>query len=115
MILWTLGCYSSTVVRQQKMHVRQNRSSIFVLLDRPSPQIADVLPLSMSTPQRSMILGSSAQHHEETYRPPRQWEPLVPCTRQWGPLQIGCPQTDSASTPKKPNSSGWATGSSWQS
>src|SRR6218665_3886003 len=33
----------------------------------------------------------------------------------WGPLQIGCPQTDSASTPKKPNSSGWATGSSWQS
>src|SRR6218665_811128 len=37
------------------------------------------------------------------------------CTRQWGPLQIGCPQTDSASTPKKPNSSGWATGSSWQS
>ena len=26
--------------------------------------------------------------------------PLVPCTRQWGPLQIGCPQTNSASTPK---------------
>src|SRR6218665_2431120 len=32
--------------------------------------------------------------------PPRQMGPLVPCTRQWGPLQIGCPQTDSVSTPK---------------
>src|SRR6218665_3682934 len=41
--------------------------------------------------------------------------PLVPCTRQWGPLQIGCPQTDSASMPKKPNSFGWSPGSSWQS
>ena len=63
-----LGCYSSTVVRQQKRRDCRNRSSIFGLLDRPSPQIADVLPLLMSTPQRSMILGSPAQHHEETCR-----------------------------------------------
>jgi len=28
--------------------------------------------LSMSTPQRSMILGSAAQHHEETCRRARQ-------------------------------------------
>ena len=33
-----------------------------------SPQIADVPPLSMLTPQRSMILGSPAQHHEKTCR-----------------------------------------------
>ena len=30
-----------------------------------------------------------------------------------GPSQIGCPQTDSASTPKKPNSFGWVLGNSW--
>src|SRR6218665_3070458 len=63
-----LGCYSSTAVRQQKRRDRRNRCSIFGLLDRPSPQIADVLPLSMSTPQRSMILDSLAQHYEETCR-----------------------------------------------
>src|SRR6218665_1101552 len=63
-----LGCYSSTVVRQQKRRDRRNRSSIFGLLDRPSPQIADVLLLSMSTHQRNMILDSPAQHHEETCR-----------------------------------------------
>src|SRR6218665_3341103 len=67
-----LGCYSSTAVRQQKKHDRRNRSSIFGLLDRPSPQITDVLPLSMSTPQRSMILDSLAQHHVETCRRARQ-------------------------------------------
>src|SRR6218665_1592938 len=61
-----LECYSSTAVRQQKRHDRRSRSSIFGLLDRPSPQITDVLPLSMSTPQRSMILDSLAQHHVET-------------------------------------------------
>jgi len=70
--LWMFGCYSSTAVRQQKRRDRRNRSSIFGLLDRPSPQIADVLPLSMSTPQRSMILDSLAQHHEETCRWARQ-------------------------------------------
>src|SRR6218665_556133 len=54
-------------------------------------------------------------HRHICIAPPlRQRGPLVPCTRQWGPLQIGCPQTDSASTPRKPNSSGWAPGSSWQ-
>src|SRR6218665_2570676 len=67
-----LGCYSSTTVRQQKRHDRQNRSWIFELLDHPSPQIADVLPLSMSIPQRSMILDSLAQHHVETCRQARQ-------------------------------------------
>src|SRR6218665_4024691 len=67
-----LGCYSSTAIRQQKRRDRRNRSSIFGLLDRPSPQIADVLPLSMSTPQRIMILDSPAQHHEETCRRARQ-------------------------------------------
>src|SRR6218665_370659 len=66
------GCYFSTVVRQQKRRDRRNRASIFGLLDRPSPQIADVLPLSMSTPQRSMILDSPAQHHEDTCRRARQ-------------------------------------------
>src|SRR6218665_1331062 len=67
-----LGCYSSTVVRQQKRRDRRNRSSIFGLLDRSSPQIADVLPLSMSTPQRSMILDGPTQHHEETCSRARQ-------------------------------------------
>src|SRR6218665_4225632 len=67
-----LGCYSSTAVRQQKRRDRQNRSSIFGLLDRPSPQVADVLPLSMSTPQRSIILDSLAQRHEVTCRQARQ-------------------------------------------
>ena len=38
----------------------------FRTLDRPSPQITDVLPLSMSTLQRSIILDSLAQHHVET-------------------------------------------------
>src|SRR6218665_105073 len=61
LILWMLGCYSSTAVRQQKRLGRRNRFSIFELLDRPSPQIADVLPLSLSTPQRSMISDSLAQ------------------------------------------------------
>src|SRR6218665_350224 len=32
--------------------------------------------------------------------PPRQRRPLVPCTRQWGPLQIGCPQTTPPQRPK---------------
>src|SRR6218665_3353774 len=72
LILWMLGCYSSTAVRQQKRRDRRSRSSIFGLLDSPSPQIADVLPPSMSTPQSSMILGSPAQHHEETCRRARQ-------------------------------------------
>src|SRR6218665_70307 len=67
-----LVCYSSTVVRQQKRHDHRNRFSIFRLLDCPSPQIADVLPLSMTTPQRSMILDSPAQHLEETCRRARQ-------------------------------------------
>src|SRR6218665_1599048 len=70
-----LGCYSSTAVRQQNRHDRRNMFSIFGLfghLDRPSPQIAGVLPLSMSTPKRSMILDSPAQHHEETCRRARQ-------------------------------------------
>src|SRR6218665_1240870 len=67
-----LGCYSSTTVRQQKRRDRRNRSSIFELLDHPSPQIADVLPLSISTPQRSMILDSLVQHQEETCRRARQ-------------------------------------------
>src|SRR6218665_1474153 len=58
LILWMLGCYSSTAVRQQKRRDRRKRFSIFGLLDRPSPHIADVLPLSMSTPQRCMILDS---------------------------------------------------------
>src|SRR6218665_3416600 len=44
----------------------------FGLLDRPIIHIADVLPLSMSTPQRSMILGIQAQHHEEICRRARQ-------------------------------------------
>src|SRR6218665_655801 len=48
------------------------QSSIFELLDHPSPQIADVLPLSISTLKRSMILDSPAQHHEDTCRRSRQ-------------------------------------------
>src|SRR6218665_1834809 len=44
----------------------------FRTLDRPSPQITDVLPLSMSTLQRSIILDSLAQHHVETCRRARQ-------------------------------------------
>src|SRR6218665_1201060 len=72
LILWMAGCYSSTAVRQQKRRDRRNRFSIFGLLDRPSPRIANVLPLSMSTPKRSMILDSPAQHHEETCRRARQ-------------------------------------------
>src|SRR6218665_3382369 len=67
-----LGCYSSAAARQQKRRDRRNKFSIFGLLDRPSPQIADVLPLSMSTPQRSMILDSPAQHYEEICRRTRQ-------------------------------------------
>src|SRR6218665_1903608 len=47
--------------------------------------------------------------------PSRQWGPLIQCTRQRGPLNVGCPQTVSASTPRKPNSSGWVPGNSWQS
>src|SRR6218665_1175991 len=70
LILWMLGCYSSTAIRQEKKRDRRNMSSIFGLLDRPSPQIADML--SMSTPQRCMILDSPAQHHEETCRRARQ-------------------------------------------
>ena len=54
LILWMLGCYSSTAVRQQKRCDRRNKSSSLGLLDRPSPQIADVLPLSISTLQRSL-------------------------------------------------------------
>src|SRR6218665_3993436 len=72
LILWMLGYYSSTAVRQQKSRDRRNRSSIFGLLDRPSPQIADMLTLSMSTPQRCMILDSLAAHHEDTCRQARQ-------------------------------------------